>query len=85
MVICISLDLPSLGFWNLETAPEKVENCATPMRTASLADGGDNFEPYYFMILEVFKKKFIFLLHHIVLVLPYTDMNQPWVYMCSPS
>ena len=28
---------------------------------------------------------FIFLLYNIVLVLPYIDMNPPWVYMCSPS
>ena len=28
---------------------------------------------------------FIFLLYNIVLVLPYIDMNQPWVYMYSPS
>ena len=25
------------------------------------------------------------LLYNIILVLPYIDMNQPWVYMCSPS
>lgn len=50
--VCVSLDLPSSGFWDLETAPEKVENGATPARTASLTDGSDNFEPYYFMILE---------------------------------
>ena len=28
---------------------------------------------------------FFFLLYNIVLVLPYTDMNPPEVYMCSPS
>ena len=28
---------------------------------------------------------FFFLLYNIVLVLPYTDMNPPRVYMCSPS
>ena len=28
---------------------------------------------------------FIYLLYNIVLVLPYIDMNQPRVYMCSPS
>ena len=27
----------------------------------------------------------IFLLYNIVLVLPYIDMNQPWVYTCCPS
>ena len=26
-----------------------------------------------------------FLLYNIVLVLPYSDMTLPWVYMCSPS
>ena len=48
----MSPDLPSSGFWDLETAPEKVENGATLARMASLTDGGDNFELYYFMILE---------------------------------
>ena len=28
---------------------------------------------------------FFFLLYNIVLVLPYIDMDLPWVYMCSPS
>ena len=28
---------------------------------------------------------YLFILLYIVLVLPYTDMNLPWVYMCSPS
>ena len=27
----------------------------------------------------------LFLLYNIVLVLPYINMNPPWVYMCSPS
>ena len=27
---------------------------------------------------------FIYLLHNIVLVLPYIDMNPPWVYICFP-
>ena len=27
---------------------------------------------------------FIYFLYNIVLVLPYIDMNLPWVYMCSP-
>ena len=26
-----------------------------------------------------------FLLYNIVVVLPYIDMNPPWLYMCSPS
>ena len=33
-------------------------------------------------------KNFIYLfilLYNIVLVLPYVDLNPPWVYMCSPS
>ena len=33
----------------------------------------------------IFISAFFFLLYNIVLVLPYIDMNQPWVYMCSPS
>ena len=32
---------------------------------------------YFFSVL------FIYLLYNIVLVLPYLDMNPPWVYMCS--
>ena len=27
----------------------------------------------------------LILLYNIVLVLPYTDLNPPWTYMCSPS
>ena len=34
----------------------------------------------FFSVLFIF-----FLLYNIVLVLPYIDMNLPWVYMCSPS
>ena len=38
-----------------------------------------NFFIYFFYL-------FIYLLlYNIVLVLPYTDMDPPWVYMCSPS
>ena len=33
----------------------------------------------------LFKKNFFFLLYNIVLVLPYINMNPPWVYTCSPS
>ena len=33
---------------------------------------------YIFLLL-------LFLLYNIELVLPYIDMNLPWVYMCSPS
>ena len=43
--------------------------------------------PSIFPSIRVFslKKKIIFSLYNIVLVLPYIDMNPPWVYMCSPS
>ena len=37
---------------------------------------------FFFLFFSVL---FIYLLYNIVLVLPYIDMNQPWVYMCSPS
>ena len=37
---------------------------------------------YHFFFPSVL---FIFLLYNIVLVLPYIDMNLPWVYMSSPS
>ena len=38
---------------------------------------------FYFLNYTNF---FLFiLLYNIVLVLPYTDLNLPWVYMCSPS
>ena len=33
----------------------------------------------------IFIYLFIYLLYNIVLVLPYIDMNLPWVYMCSSS
>ena len=39
------------------------------------------FGPIIFFFLVLF----IYLLYNIVLVLPYIDMNPPWVYMCSPS
>ena len=32
-----------------------------------------------------FKNYLFILLYNIVLVLPYIDLNPPWVYMCSPS
>ena len=35
---------------------------------------------FFFLILL-----FFFLFYNIVLVLPYSDMNPPWVYMCFPS
>ena len=38
---------------------------------------------YYFYCF--FSVLFIYLLYNIVLVLPYIDMNLPWVYLCSPS
>ena len=41
------------------------------------------------LIISFFFNLFIliggYLLYNIVVVLPYIDMNQPWVYMCSPS
>ena len=36
-------------------------------------------------LLFFFSVLFIYLRYNIVLVLPYIDMNPPWVYMCSPS
>ena len=39
----------------------------------------DRFPFFFFPVL------FTFLLYNIVLVLPYIDMNLPWVNMCSPS
>ena len=35
--------------------------------------------------LAVFFHILFFLLYNIVFVLPYINMNPPWVYMCSPS
>ena len=32
-----------------------------------------------------FLMSFFFLIYNVVLVLPYIDMNPPWVYLCSPS
>ena len=37
---------------------------------------------FFFSILLIY---LFILLYNIVLVLPYIDMNLPWVYMCSPS
>ena len=39
---------------------------------------------FYFVFILFFKFYFIFL-YNTVLVLPYIDMNPPWVYMCSPT
>ena len=43
----------------------------------------------YFIVkgtINAFSYLFIYLLlYNIVVVLPYIDMNPPWVYMCSPS
>ena len=36
-------------------------------------------------LLKIIFVFFIFLLYNIVLVLPYIDMNPPWLYMCFPS
>ena len=46
-----------------------------------------SFYLFIYWLFFFFKKKnlFFFLLYNIVLVLPYIDMNLPWVYMCSPS
>ena len=38
------------------------------------------FSPCFIYLLTYFLS-----LYNIVLVLPYIDMNPPWVYMCSPS
>ena len=46
------------------------------------------FELVFFFLndLQFFKLINLFiLLYNIVLVLPYIDLNPPWVYMCSPS
>ena len=41
---------------------------------------------FYLFIFNVFLKLlFIFLLYNTVLVLPYINMNLPWVYTCSQS
>ena len=39
---------------------------------------------WYIWVLT-FKKIFFFKFYNIVLVLPYFNMNLPWVYTCSPS
>ena len=39
---------------------------------------------FFFFLIFAFIYLFI-LLYNFVLVLPYTDLNPPWVYMCSPS
>ena len=46
------------------------------------------FFKHRYCILEYLHSIFIylfFLLYNIVLVLPYINMNPPWVYTCSPS
>ena len=48
--------------------------------TESLCYTLENITTLVFLIDEL-----IFLLYNIVFVLPYIDMNPPWVYTCSPS
>jgi len=40
---------------------------------------------FFSFAFEIFYFYLFFLLYSIVLVLPYSDMNPPWVYICSPS
>ena len=44
-----------------------------------------NFYFYYFLNLNLFILIGGWLLYNIILVLPYVNMNLPWVYMCSQS
>ena len=44
----------------------------------------EHYEHLLFLLF-FFSVLFLYLLYNIVLVLPYIDMNLPWVYMCSPS
>ena len=45
------------------------------------------FKNIYFLNINLFilKINLFILLYNILLVLPYSDMNPSWVYMCSPS
>ena len=68
-------------------SPEAPEMCQNSQSTRS---DGNRSAISFFLLLFFFKffkikKNFFFLLYNIVLVLPYIDMNPPWVYMCSPS
>ena len=48
----------------------------------SKTGGSANFKHHFYLF---FKSFYLFiLLYNIVLVLPYIDLNPPWVYMCSP-
>ena len=41
---------------------------------------------WFWIISWTFKKNYLFiLLYNVVLVLPYIDLNLPWMYLCSPS
>ena len=40
---------------------------------------------FIYLFLNLFILIGGYLLYNIVLVLPYIDMNPPWVYVCSPS
>ena len=44
-----------------------------------------NFYFYYFLNLNLFILIGGWLLYNIILVLPYVNVNPPWVYTCSPS
>ena len=63
----------------------------TGYQTVPFATIFAHFDESIFILLnmsfmeQVFSIFFFFLLYNIVLVLPYINMNPPWVYTCSPS
>ena len=63
----------------------------TGYQTVPFATIFAHFDESIFILLnmsfmeQVFSIFFFFLIYNIVLVLPYINMNPPWVYTCSPS
>ena len=79
------------GMWGLPGPRIEPVSPALAGRFLSTLPPGKYFLGFIFLRVKfpllffLFKKiKFFFLLYNIVLVLPYIDMNQPWVYMRFP-
>jgi len=98
---CSTFAAPSFRIWNSSTGiPYSLcsqnKKTLTPLRKIlinldSILKSRDITLPTKVRLVKAmfffffFSVLFIYLLYNIVLVLPYIDMNPPWVYMCSPS
>ena len=65
----------------------RIESHYLSVKTSAKDFGSRHLQGFFFYAFLLLNYLFIyFLLYNIVfLVLPYIDMNLPWIYMCSPS